>query len=233
MVAAALAEELDAPVWAALSGPHASFAEISGRARRYDPEVSAWCGVESLTGTAWQDLRELGGPGSVAVFFQRATVEVPEGHECLGDHGCVQMIAPPGFDGPPIDVGTVVALGADDFDEMAALVATTRPGPFFPRTVDLGGYLGVRVDGELVAMAGQRMRTPGACEISAVCTRDDHRGRGLGAALTARVARAITERGEVPFLHARTDNTAARRLYEQLGFETRAEIAVTVVKLPD
>jgi ribosomal protein S18 acetylase RimI-like enzyme len=233
MVTAALAEELDAPVWAALSGPHSAFAEISGRARRYDPDVSAWCGVEALTPAAWQDLRELAGPGAVAVFFQRAPVSVPEGHEHLGDHRCVQMIAPPNLEGPAIDVGTVVELGADDFDEMAGLVADTRPGPFFPRTVELGGYVGVRVEGELVAMAGQRMRTPGACEISAVCTRDDHRGRGLAAALTARVARVITERGEVAFLHARTDNTAARRLYEHLGFETRSEIDVTVVKLPE
>ena len=232
MVPVALAEELDAPVWAALRGPHAAFAEISGRARRYDPEVSAWCGVDSLTARAWQDLRELGGPGSVAVFFQRATVEIPDGHERLGAHLCVQMIAPPDLGSPPIDVGTVTELGADDFDEMAALVASTRPGPFFPRTIELGGYIGVRVDGELVAMAGQRMRTPGACEISAVCTRDDHRGRGLAAALTARVAGAIVGRGEVPFLHARTENTAARRLYEHLGFATRADITVTVVKLP-
>jgi len=32
----------------------------------------------------------------------------------------------------------------------------------------------------------------------------------------------IIERGETPFLHARKDNTVAIRVYERLGFKTRA-----------
>ena len=79
--------------------------------------------------------------------------------------------------------------------EMMALVELTRPGPFAARTVDLGGYVGVFDDGQLVAMAGERLRVPGCCEISAVCTRPDHRGRGLAAGLTALVARAVLARG--------------------------------------
>jgi ribosomal protein S18 acetylase RimI-like enzyme len=233
MVDPALDEQLDDPVWFALTGPHARFAVGSGSARRYDPAVSAWSALRSSTDDAWDDLRAACGPGGLAAFFERRVPVVPRGHEVQGEHACVQLIAPPGLAAPPLEVGEVVDLGPNDVAEMARLVGQTKPGPFFERTVELGGYVGAQVDGELVAMAGQRMRTEGACEISAVCTRTDHRGRGLAAALTGRVAQRITNRGEIPFLHARLENAGARRLYEHLGFETRTELTVTVVKLPD
>ncbi len=233
MIDAALAEQLDGPVWFALTGPHARFAIGSGSARRYDPAVSAWSALRTPTDEAWADLRAACGPGGLAVFFEREVPPVPPGHEVQGEHACVQMIAPPDLPAPPLEAGEVVDLGPDDVGEMARLVGQTKPGPFFGRTVELGGYVGAWVDGELVAMAGQRMRTEGACEVSTVCTRADHRGRGLAAALTGRVAQRITDRGEIPFLHARLENAGARRLYEHLGFETRSELTVTVVKLPD
>ena len=53
-----------------------------------------------------------------------------------------------------------------------------RPGPFRPRTIELGGYVGIFHDSKLVAMAGQRLRPPGYCEVSAVCTHPDARRRG-------------------------------------------------------
>jgi predicted GNAT family acetyltransferase len=115
---------------------------------------------------------------------------------------------------------------------MLALVELTQPGPFRVRTVELGAYFGVFDSGELVAMAGERFRLPGFCEISAVCTRPDHRGRGLAAGLTARVAEGIQARGEVPFLHHSADNDPARRVYEALGFEFRREISIAVVGAP-
>jgi predicted GNAT family acetyltransferase len=123
-------------------------------------------------------------------------------------------------------------LGPADAGEMLALVELTQPGPFRVRTVELGAYFGVFDSGELVAMAGERFRLPGFCEISAVCTRPDHRGRGLAAGLTARVAEGIQARGELPFLHHSADNDPARRVYEALGFEFRREISIAVVGAP-
>ena len=45
-----------------------------------------------------------------------------------------------------------------DAAEMLDLVARTDPGPFRKRAVELGRYLGIRRDGQLVAMAGERLR---------------------------------------------------------------------------
>ena len=117
-----------------------------------------------------------------------------------------------------------VRLGAADVPEMTDLVRRTEPGPFLPRTVELGDYWGVRHDGALVAMAGERMRVDGWTEISAVCTDPAYRGQGLASRLIRTVAAGIRDRGEVPFLHAVVQNVSAIRLYESMGFTTRRHI---------
>jgi GNAT superfamily N-acetyltransferase len=115
-------------------------------------------------------------------------------------------------------------LGRHDSADMLALVETTRPGPFGPRTVELGRFIGVRdPGGRLIAMAGERFRLPGHVELSAVCVHPDARGHGLGAALSLHVARAALARGEVPILHVWPDNPA-RALYARIGFRARATL---------
>ena len=71
-----------------------------------------------------------------------------------------------------------IPLGAADVADMLALVEITKPGPFRGRTHEMGRYLGIRVDGQLVAMAGERLRPIGYTEVSAVCTHPDYRGTG-------------------------------------------------------
>ena len=125
----------------------------------------------------------------------------------------------------------MVELGAADVDAMVELVERTKPGPFTRRTIELGTYLGA-FDGErLVAMAGERMQPDGASEISAVCTDETYRGRGLGAHLTLAVADRIREAGRLPFLHVVATNPA-RRLYEELGFTERVASTALVLRAP-
>src|SRR3546814_5008255 len=88
------------------------------------------------------------------------------------------------------------------------LATLTEPGPFFARTHVLGGFVGVREAGRLVAMAGERLKAPGFTEVSGVCTRPGWRGRGFAAELLGLVARRIAARGETPFLHAYADHNA-------------------------
>ncbi|GAB7003701.1 hypothetical protein JCM18899A_11720 [Nocardioides sp. AN3] len=66
---------------------------------------------------------------------------------------------------------------------MLALVERNKPGQFLPGTPQMGTYLGIRHEGRLVAMAGERLHPPGWTEISAVCTDADFRGRGLAGRL--------------------------------------------------
>jgi ribosomal protein S18 acetylase RimI-like enzyme len=126
-----------------------------------------------------------------------------------------------------------VPLGPADVPQMLALVQRTEPGPFLPRTVEMGTYLGIRRDGVLVAMAGERLHPPGWTEISAVCTDEAWRGQGLATRLVRAVGAGIRARGEVPFLHAVADNTTAIRLYEQLGFRLRRATVFSAARVPE
>lgn len=126
----------------------------------------------------------------------------------------------------------VMELGADSVPEMLHLVAQTQPGPFWPRTHELGTYLGVRDNGTLVAMAGERLRPPGWTEISAVCTAPEARGRGHATRLVAALVARIVARGERPFLHVAEVNTGAIVLYERLGFQTRKYVTFRGFRTP-
>lgn len=124
------------------------------------------------------------------------------------------------------------SLHDSDVAQMCDLVRLTEPGPFNARTIELGGYVGVFHADELVAMAGQRLRPPGYCEVSAVCTHPTARRRRYASTLTAAVATAIYERGEVPFLHVAVTNTAAYAAYQQMGFEVRTQVGFGVYRVP-
>jgi predicted GNAT family acetyltransferase len=108
---------------------------------------------------------------------------------------------------------------------MLELVAVAKPGPFGPRTIALGSYLGVKRAGRLVAMAGERLRVPGHVELSGIAVHPDARGQGLGARLTGVLMAQVFARGEVPVLHVRPEHSAVA-LYQRLGFRTRRGLRV-------
>ena len=121
-------------------------------------------------------------------------------------------------------------LGSKDAPEMLALAQLTRPGPFAIRTHELGRYIGIRKAGQLVAMAGERMRMPGLTEVSAVCTHPDHRGHGYAGELVLAMVTTIQQRGDIPFLHVAAENAPAIKIYEMLGFRTRRLMQFAIVK---
>jgi GNAT superfamily N-acetyltransferase len=139
---------------------------------------------------------------------------------------------PPKNEGFEADRGKaeIVQLGAADSNEMKELTALTKPGPFERRTHELGTYLGIKSEGKLIAMAGERMKVPGFTEVSAVCTHPEHTGRGYARMLMSRVMQGIFERGETPFLDVREDNARAIGLYELLGFRKRSLLHLAVLR---
>ena len=131
-------------------------------------------------------------------------------------------------DNEPASLEALAALAPEtpDIDDMVELANVTKPGPFLPDTSRLGGFVGIRVDGRLAAMVGERLKLGSYTEVSAVCTHPDFRGRGMAAQLSSLVVERILTRGERPFLHAFADNHQAIRLYEQLGFARRCDMNV-------
>ncbi|WP_428340311.1 GNAT family N-acetyltransferase [Mycobacterium sp.] len=225
---------LDHPVWPALTGPHRRFAVAStrpARAHRYRLDVAPFAALCDVADpAAWDELAELCGPQGRAALEAPTVISAPAGWTVTTVFPIAQMIAP--TDGLTTDGASdlVVRLGKNDAAEMIALAELTHPGPFAASTVELGGYLGVRREGQLVAMAGRRMHLPGWIEISAVCTHPDFRGQGLSRLLIAGVETAIRQQRHRAFLHVLHDNTVAIALYRKLGFTTRADMTITVVR---
>jgi ribosomal protein S18 acetylase RimI-like enzyme len=222
---------LDNIVWASLNGPHARFASISGHAARYPGDVTPFVALEpNADDSAWSDLSRLFGPGGIVVLVG-VLLRPPDTWQTLRTVDCVQMTGTTG--GELESDSDIIRLGADDVPEMLELVERTQPGPFLPGTIELGNYYGVRREGALIAMAGERLHPPGWTEISAVCTDAGFRGQGLGGRLMNAVGAGIAARGERPLLHAAAENTNAIRLYEDLGFSVRRRIAVEIFQIPE
>lgn len=215
------AASLDNPTWASLTNAHARFADTHGRAARYQLDVAPFASVDDVHDPdAWVEMSELAGPGADVMVAAPLAIPVPSSWEQVFNLQGVQMVHTSLRAEPDPEA---VDLGPADIPEMLELVARAQPGPFLPRTIQLGRYVGIRRDGLLIAMAGERLRPPGWTEISAVCTDADHRGRGLATRLIRDVAAGIRERGDIPFLHTSAVNTDAIRLYESLGFSLRSE----------
>jgi ribosomal protein S18 acetylase RimI-like enzyme len=225
-------EPLDNPVWHALTGPQAAFSEGSSLALRYQTDVAVFVALPDTVGPdAWKALAELVGPGGSAVLFRPDALMLPRDWKVTMSMDSLQMVATEAI-GEPDD--TFVHLGASDVDEMLALVERTRPGPVARRTVELGAYLGHRSESgrRLLAMTGERIHPAGYTEVSAVCTDDEARKQGLATRLVRAVAAGIEARGETPILHVLAENHGAIRVYEALGFTTRAAFQTLMVQAP-
>ena len=218
---------LDNPIWHALSTAQRALAQGNGLAKRFPTDIAPFGGLIDQSPAAYQALEEIL-PGAVTALFLDAKPILRSNWEMVHSGEMYQMIceAPGHLDERPI----FRELTKADVPEMLALTKMTEPGPFLPRTIELGAYLGIHDAGSLVAMAGERLHLTGFTEISAVCTHPQYRGRGYGNALMSTLISRITKRGETPILHVRTQNVAALRLYEKLGFKVRAQLHLAIIK---
>lgn len=226
-----LAHPLDRPAWTALTTGWAHLALGDTRALQLEPQYGPFAAAADRSPANMAALAEFepGADGLWIVETEEAEAP-PPGLEIKLQAVVNQMVA------EAITAGQaefeVVALTEADAAEMRALARLTRPGPFAERTHQLGEFIGVKQGGRLVAMAGERMRPAGFCEVSGVCTLPEHRGKGYAAGLMRIVARRILARGEIPFLHAYASNTNAIRLYETLGFRLRRPVGLTILTKP-
>jgi predicted GNAT family acetyltransferase len=219
---------LDRPVWNSLASAMEPLGLGGPLARRFRRDVNLFASARDDSPEALAALADLVQPGEQVFVLQVPPIVVPPGCVAVKQALGVQMVATRSLRGEgPFD--GVQALGEADAPEMLALARLTEPGPFLERTHTMGRFVGVRIDGRLAAMAGERMHLPGYTEVSGVCTHPDFRGRGLARTLSAAVAVAIEGRGERPFLHAWRSNQAAIALYESLGFALRTEVNVAVL----
>jgi predicted GNAT family acetyltransferase len=222
-------EPLDRPVWASLSSLHAGLAQGDALAKRYLPEINRFASARDDSVASLAALAALVQPGEPTFVLQVPAIVIPPGLAASKIATGVQMVAAAPLAAEP-GSDEVLVLGDADAPEMLALATLTQPGPFLRQTHRMGRFVGIRIDGRLAAMAGERFRFPGYTEVSGVCTHPDFQGRGLAARLSRHVAAGIALRGDTAFLHAWKANAVAIGLYEKLGFRLRCEVNVAVLE---
>ncbi len=213
---------LDNPFWSSLSTLHRPLALGAGEVLRYPVDVAPFLGVAHADADVAAAFDALVPPGDTALLLGVAPRAVPPGWrldklEDLVQMECAAPLAMP--DGPQI-----VPLDEARRADALALTALVYPHYFRPRTMDLGRYFGMYVDGRLAAMVGERLGAPGLREMSAICTHPDFHGHGYARRLTAFLTNDTLERGDGPFLHVSPANARARGLYEAMGYRVRRTI---------
>lgn len=229
---------LDRAVWNALTTRLSSFTtpESDAHAVRIDPEIGVFLSAADASPQSRARLTALArlhpGAGMVEHSDGPMADVLPDGVAVDRRIDLVQMTCPAltpartSARAPDIAFETLTPA---DAPAMLALATLTRPGPFRSRTRELGPFIGIKHDGELVAMAGRRLRVDGFTELSGVCTHPDHRGKGYAAALSRAVVGEIHASGEAAFLHAFADHEATIAFYRSLGFEVRAPMVYTIL----
>ncbi|WP_310538531.1 GNAT family N-acetyltransferase [Phenylobacterium sp.] len=218
---------LDRPVWSTLSTRQRDLALGDGGALRFQPRYNVFGAAADGSRENLAALAELIPADGTLWVVEAEPFIPPPGVVAVKAAVCAQMVAESPKPGEP--AFAYEDLTEADAAQMLALATLTEPGPFLEATHRLGAFVGIKQDGRLVAMAGERMRPEGFTEVSGVCTHPDHRGRGYAGRLMQVVAGRITARGETPFLHSYASNLGAIRLYESLGFAIRREVTATVL----
>ena len=219
---------LDRPVWSALATRQRAVSLGDARALRFAPDYGIFAAAADDTPASQAALGALAPAQGPLALVETAPSPAAPGTIIASQAVIWQMLAEEISAAPAPDFA-IVPLGEADAVQMLALATLTRPGPFFARTHQLGDFVGVKRGGQLVAMAGERMKPEGFTEVSGVCTHPDHRGCGYAGALMRVVAGHILARGDAPFLHSYADNTGAIGLYRSLGFRLRREMTMTAL----
>lgn len=224
---------LDRPIWSALtSARQAPLAVGAGGALRLGPGYGVFAASIDQSPACVAAIAALDQPEGVLATVEAEQAPVPPGLTVVKAAVLSQMVL---VDLTPAKAREIAVelLTEADAPAMLALATLTEPGPFFDRTHQLGDFFGVKQDGRLLAMAGERLKPDGFTEVSGVCAHPDARGRGYAGALMRAVIERILARGETAFLHSYADNAGAIALYRSLGFTIRAPMQMRMLTKDD
>ncbi|HKO77532.1 MAG TPA: GNAT family N-acetyltransferase [Flavobacterium sp.] len=214
--------KLDNPVWYSVSETHKDFGIDFGTIKFYHPDYCPFGGFIALDNME-QSISEYAKLAS-NFFIIGQKPNVPDSLKLNNELICLQMIIHSKIEGEIED--QIVKLEEEHLDDLLGLVKIVYPEYFKKKTSSLGNYYGIYKNNQLVAVTGERMQMDEYTEVSAVITHPEHTGKGYAKQLVTHTVNAILAKNKTPFLHVAESNVGAIKLYEKLGFETRAKISV-------
>jgi GNAT superfamily N-acetyltransferase len=219
------------PVRNALNSAHAHFAIGRPPARRYPAEVSPFAVIDDTSAPTLARLEALLVPGEQVYIFNQPPAQM-NGLSVGPPLHTFQMLGPDYFEdeGRKDEIHPIL-MTPENAAEMFELISLAFPGFYQPRTYEMGTYYGIRVDGKLVAMAGERLCMTGYREISGVCTHPSHTGKGYARTLMTCLMRDHAAAGVTSFLHVGKANKRATTIYERMGFRMLRSIALWPISL--
>ena len=229
-----MSHPLDNPTWTALTTVQAKLALVEGPARRFPPDICPLGAFAEPTEEAWSSLTQQA--ERPVTLFSAQPLRIPAGWTITRSVELYEMLQDDGDwlrESRRTDLGggQIEDLTPADLPQMTSLYEATRPGrTLSQRLYVLGGFVGIKREGQVVAMACLRLHCPGYREISTVATRPGQTGRGYGTALVRELAQRILDHGETPFLTVRTDNARAIEIYRRLGFRERMQLYSTALR---
>lgn len=218
---------LDRPVWNALNTRQMSIRKSAPHALRMAPEYGQFAAVASDVESSKSRLSDLVLPGERIALVETEKVPPPPGLNVVGyDYGLQMIMSTPVGVSPTF---CAACLGDEDIPELLRLVGGGEQALFMPKSRLPGPFVGIRRDGELVAIGGERMRPEGYAEIANLFTHPAYRGRGFATMLLRKLSAGIQARGEIPFLHVTVSNEPAIAVYRAQGFVTRRNMTMTLL----
>jgi GNAT superfamily N-acetyltransferase len=189
---------------------------------KFPREITPFAALLENTAAAVTDLHSLLEPSESTFVVSFDPVATIPSIKVTGPYAVRQFEWPANAPLPPLSSDILIEPLAHAA-EMVELTDIAFPGFFRVRTCEMGPYFGIRENGRLVAMCGERMNIRNFHEISGLCTHPDHRGRGYAAALLAHLLHHHRAAGLRSYLHVASNNPTAIALYERLGFLSRGE----------
>jgi GNAT superfamily N-acetyltransferase len=226
-MSAATYHKLNNPAWFSLAETHKDFAIGNDEIKCYKKNIAPFLAYSSdeedafIQPDQFIDVNE-------SFFIIGDLPTLPNNYITESRLLCVQMICT-----AAIKISTAAAieeLGEADDAQMSTLINLVQPGYYKPGTRLMGDYFGIRHNGQLVSMTGERMRMNGFTEISAVVTHPEFTGRKYAQQLVAHTVNKNISAGIIPFLHVAQTNERAIKIYEHLGFTQRRIIVFWKMK---
>jgi GNAT superfamily N-acetyltransferase len=213
---------LDNPFWSALHTSQQRFSMGSSHIKKFPADILPFVGLKEQNSLLMDQIV----PFMIRqeeVYVKDGIGSLPDGWKMVDHLSCIQMLCQ---QLPEIRLekkATIDRLKENDFDELFQLVNQVQPGFIMKRTHLLGDYFGIRINGKLVATAGERLRMDGFIELSAVCTLPEFTGMGYAQLLVQEVCQGIFNKGSIPILHVLESNNRAIKIYEMFNFKKRMD----------